>query len=374
MRSTTERSEVPFLDLVRQYKEIRDEMDAAIASVISTASFIGGAQVKDFEDAFAAYLGADHCIGVANGTDAIEIALDSLEFPRGAEVILPAKSFVASSEAVTRSGLRVVFADVDDETYVIDPVDVEQRVTERTVGILAVHLFGHPAPMAALLEIAQRRGLELLEDSAQAHGAEIDGQRVGTMGTAGTFSFYPGKNLGAYGDAGAITTQSLELGNRMRMLANHGRTNKYGHEFEGRNSRLDALQAAVLSVKLRHLDTWIERRRGLAARYREGLSGVGDLVLPTERDGCKHVYHLFVVRTPARDGLRSALREQGVATGIHYPVALPRLKAYGSHPQHCEDFVACTLADQVLSLPMGDSIDLAQADCVIEAVRKFFGS
>ena len=366
--------DVPFLDLVGQYDELREEIDVAIASVLTSAAFIGGQVVSEFEESFASYLGVEQCVGVANGTDAIEIALESMAPPRDAEVIVPANSFIASSEAVSRVGLRVVFADVEDATYLLDPADVERRVTDRTVGILAVHLYGHPAPMPELLRLADRLGLWVLEDAAQAHGAEVHGKRVGTLGAASTFSFYPGKNLGAYGDAGAITSQDASLTKRMRMLANHGRASKYEHEFEGRNSRLDGLQAAVLSVKLRHLDVWIERRRALAVRYRHGLTGVGDLVLPAERPGFKHVYHLFVVRTEVRDRLQTSLRKAGIATGIHYPVPLPRLRAYESHPQHCEDFVACRLADQVLSLPMGDSIDMAQADRVIEAVRKFFGS
>jgi dTDP-4-amino-4,6-dideoxygalactose transaminase len=372
MKSTGGQHTVPFLDLVHQYEEIRDEVDAAINSVVSTASFIGGETVKSFERDFASYLGVDECIGVANGTDAIEIALEALGLPPGGEVIVPAASFIASSEAVTRSGHSVVFADVSPDTYTLDPDDVRQRINERTVGILAVHLFGHPAPVDALLNLSKRHGLVLLEDAAQAHGAEIGGRRVGTLGTAGTFSFYPGKNLGAYGDGGAIVTQNGALSTKMRMLANHGRTSKYAHEFEGRNSRLDGLQAAVLSVKLRHLDEWTDRRRSLAARYREGLSGVGDLVLPVERDGCKHVYHLFVVRTGSRDALRTALTEQGVATGIHYPRALPQLSAYRGHPQHAEDFFAQRMAGEVLSLPMGDGISHPQVDRVIEAVCHFF--
>jgi len=227
--------------------------------------------------------------------------------------------------------------------------------------------------MDALSNIAEKNGLVLLEDAAQAHGAEHQGQRVGGIGAVGAFSFYPGKNLGAYGDAGAATTQDSEIAERIRMLANHGRLNKYEHRFEGRNSRLDALQAAVLSVKLNYLDSWIERRRALASLYCDGLSGVGDLVLPTEKTDCKHVYHLFVLRTSARDKLQASLKDQGISTGVHYPTALPHLKAYSSHTQHREHFVAADLASEILSLPMGDSIDLDQADRVIDAVREFFG-
>jgi dTDP-4-amino-4,6-dideoxygalactose transaminase len=373
MKSSAKNTSIPFLDLVKQYQEIRSDVDAAVQSVISSASFIGGSEVKAFEEAFSTYLEVQCCVGVGNGTDAIEIALEALDLPQGSEVIVPANSFVASSEAVTRSGHCVVFADVDQETYELDPEDVASRVTDNTAGILAVHLYGHPAPMDALSNIAEKNGLVLLEDAAQAHGAEHQGQRVGGIGVVGAFSFYPGKNLGAYGDAGAATTQDSEIAERIRMLANHGRLSKYEHRFEGRNSRLDALQAAVLSVKLNYLDSWIERRRALASRYCDGLSGVGDLVLPTEKAGCKHVYHLFVLRTSARDQLQASLKDQGISTGVHYPTALPHLKAYSSHTQHREHFVAADLASEILSLPMGDSIDLDQADRVIDAVREFFG-
>lgn len=375
MKSTTDIvSPVPFLDLVRQYEEIKVDMDEAIASVVSSASFIGGSHVRDFEQAFGGYVGAEQCIGVGNGTDAIEIALEAADLRRAGEVILPAASFIATSEAVTRAGFRVVFADVDPDTYTLDVADVERRITPDTVAILAVHLYGHPAPMVELLELAGRHGLPVFEDAAQAHGAEVDGRRVGTLGRAATFSFYPGKNLGAYGDAGAITTQDNQLGLKMRMLANHGRTSKYAHEFEGRNSRLDSLQAAILSVKLRHLDRWTDRRRAVAALYREELSGIEDLILPVERSGCKHVYHLFVVRSSDRNALQDHLESTGISTGIHYPQALPRLGAYASHPQHREDFFADRMSDEVLSLPMGDSIDLDQAGQVAAAVRAFYQS
>jgi dTDP-4-amino-4,6-dideoxygalactose transaminase len=340
--------------------------------VVTTASFVGGGPLKAFEDEFAAYVGANHCIGVANGTDAIEIVLESLDLPKNGQVIVPAASFIASSEAVSRSGLEVVFADVSEDTHTLDPEDVAARITDRTVGIIAVHLFGHPAPMVALLRVAGEHDLAVIEDCAQAHGAEIGGRRIGALGTAGTFSFYPGKNLGAYGDGGAIATADAALARRVRMLANHGRESKHAHEFEGRNSRLDTLQAAILSAKLKHLDKWTERRRQLADRYRQGLADVGDLVLPSEREDCRHVYHLFVVRTQARDALQKALEKDGISTGIHYPDALPRLKAYRHHPQHAEAFVANRMAREVLSLPMGDSIRPEEVDRVIDSVRHFF--
>ena len=371
---STTNGPVPFLDLGRQYREIDEEVKAAIEGVMSMTNFIGGPAVAEFERAFGDFIGADFCIGVANGTDALEIALEALDFSEPGEVIVPAASFIATSEAVSRSGHDIVFADVDEATYVLDPNDVRKRITSRTRAIIPVHLFGHPAPMPELLELAEPKGLMLIEDCAQAHGAEIEGSRVGTFGVAATFSFYPGKNLGAYGDAGALTTADEDLAKRVRMIANHGRVSKYQHEFEGRNSRLDAIQAAVLSVKLHHLEKWTERRRSLAEQYREGLRGVGDLILPVERDLYRHVYHLFVIRSGSRDELQAALAEGGIATGVHYPRALPQLAAYSEHPQHQETFFANSMADEVLSLPMGDSIDSGQVDRVIDNVRKFFSS
>lgn len=374
MKSIIKSEVVPLVDLVGQYVEIRGEIDAAISTVLEQASFIGGDPVRRFEDNFSKYLGVSHCIGVGNGTDAIEIVLEGLGLPAGSEVIVPAASFIASSEAVTRAGFRVVFADVLPDIYVLDPSDVARRITGRTSAILGVHLFGHPCPMEELSDIARSHGLALIEDAAQAHGSESGGGRVGGLGVAATFSFYPGKNLGAYGDAGAITTNDDALAHRTRMIANHGRISKYDHEFEGRNSRLDSLQAAVLDVKLRHLEVWTERRRALAARYAEGLAGIGGLQLPVERTGSRHVYHLYVVRLDRRDELASYLFERGISTGIHYPHSLPSLQAYAGHPQQGEAFFADEMARTVLSLPMADSIRGEQVDRVIDAVRNFFGA
>ncbi|MBE0594453.1 MAG: DegT/DnrJ/EryC1/StrS family aminotransferase, partial [Gemmatimonadales bacterium] len=235
---------IKFLDLYAQYLSIKPDIDAAIANTIRDSAFIGGAGVEGFESSFAAFQSAEHCVGVGNGTDAIEIIIEALGLPRRSEVIVPANSFIASSEAVTRSGCRVVFADVDPRTYLLDPEDVRRRITSRTSAIMAVHLYGQPADMDRLRGIASERGLRIIEDCAQAHGAEYRGRRVGTLGDAGSFSFYPGKNLGAYGDGGAITTNDAALARQCRMIANHGRIDKYNHEFEGRNSRLDGLQAA----------------------------------------------------------------------------------------------------------------------------------
>jgi len=364
---------IKFLDLVGQYRSIQPEIDAAIAAVIGEAAFIGGPHVKAFEQAFGDWIGARYCIGVGNGTDALEIAIEALDLPKGAEVIVPGNTFIASSEAVSRQGYKVVFADADPGSYTLDPVSVRKKLTPRTAALMPVHLYGHPCDMDELGAIAREHGLKIIEDCAQAHGAEFRGKRVGAIGDVATFSFYPGKNLGAYGDAGAITTNDEALARRMRMIANHGRIAKYDHEFEGRNSRLDGLQAAILNVKLKHLDDWTERRIAIADRYLDRLRGVGDISLPVRKNWAKQVYHLFVIRTGQRDALAEHLKAQGIETGIHYPTALPRLTAYAGHGQAEEDLFVNKSDRTLLSLPIGEHMSTADADTVSEAVKGFFG-
>ncbi len=363
---------IKFLDLYAQYRSIQPEIDAAIADVISRSAYIGGPDVAGFEKAFATYQQVSHCIGVANGTDAIEIAREALDLPAGSEVIVPANSFIASSEAVTRTGLRVMFADVDPVTYTLDVADVRRRLTSNTSAIMAVHLYGHPCRMDELREIADEAGLKIIEDCAQAHGAEYCGHRVGGLGDVASFSFYPGKNLGAYGDGGAITTNDEALARRCRMIANHGRTGKYDHQFEGRNSRLDALQAAILSVKLAHLDGWVNRRNDLARAYAAGLQGVGDLAVPVLPQNCRHAFHLFVIRTEQRDKLAAYLKEQGIESGVHYPISLPKLRAYDYLRQGSEDMFANRSDATLLSLPIGDHLGVEDANQVVEAVKAYF--
>ncbi len=363
---------IKFLDLYGQYQRIQKEMDEAIARVIRRSAFIGGEDAAAFESEFAAYQQARHCVGVANGTDAIEIVLEALALPAGAEVIVPANTFIASSEAVTRQGYRVVFADVDPVSYTLDLDDVRRRVTPSTRCVLAVHLYGHPCRMDELLSICDEFGLKLVEDCAQAHGAEYMGKRVGTFGAASTFSFYPGKNLGAYGDGGAIMTNDSDLAKKCRMIANHGRTGKYDHQFEGRNSRLDGLQAAVLRVKLPHLDGWIDHRNKIAGIYGEQLASVGPLALPSVRNGCRHAFHLYVVRTERRDELARFLNDKGIQTGVHYPIALPKLAAYAHLGQQAEAMFANRSDSTLLSLPIGDHLSEADAMDVVAAVKAFF--
>lgn len=363
---------VKFLDLQAQYQSIKGEIDTAIADVIAQAAFVGGPYVSQFEADFGAWIGASHVIGVGNGTDALEIAIEALDLPQGSEIIVPANSFIASSEAVSRAGYRVVFADVDPGCYTIDPASVRSKLTARTAAIIAVHLYGHPCDMAELQQIATEHDLRIIEDCAQAHGAAYRGKQVGTVGDIGTFSFYPGKNLGAYGDAGALTTQDPDLAKRLRMIANHGRIAKYNHEFEGRNSRLDGLQAAILSVKLRHLNAWTEQRISIADRYTDRLSHTSGLMTPVRMNWARQVYHLYVVRTKRRDELAEFLKQRGIQTGIHYPIALPRLQAYATHPQANEKFFAAEAATQLLSLPIGEHLAPEDVDNVCVAIGDFF--
>ncbi len=363
---------VKFLDLGRQYQALRKEIDAAISAVIHDTAFISGKYAAEFERQFATYLGAVHCIACGNGTDAIEIALEALELPAQSEIIVPANTFIASAEAVTRAGHKVVFCDCDPTDYTISVDSVRAKMSSRTRAVIAVHLYGHPCDMTALMAFSRSTGVRIVEDCAQAHGAQWGGRTVGTIGDVATFSFYPGKNLGAYGDAGAITTSDEALAKRMRMIANHGRIGKYDHEFEGRNSRMDGIQAAVLSAKLPHLDSWIERRRGIAMIYRSGLLGVGDLVLPACRSEAKHVYHLFVVRTAKRDALQRHLSRHGIETGIHYPIALPKLAAYVQYGQAAEELFANRADGELLSLPIGDHMTDDDAQEVVNACREYF--
>lgn len=362
---------IKFLDLYQQYQTIQPEIDAAIRTTIEQSAYVGGTSVKTFEESFGDYQQAAYCIGVANGTDALEIAIEALGLPEGSDIIVPANSFIASAEAVTRCGHRVVFADISPATYTLELADVEQRITPHTKAIIAVHLYGHPCDMDGLQSMAATHNLKIIEDCAQAHGAEYNGRRVGALGDIGAFSFYPGKNLGAYGDAGAILTNNEDLATQCRMIANHGRIDKYDHLMEGRNSRLDGLQAAILKVKLNYLDGWIDRRNSIAQRYLAGLKGMKGIALPIIDDDVRHAFHLFVVRIANRDGLKTFLAEQGIETGIHYPVVLPKLAAYSYLGQDNEPMQASTMDKSLLSLPIGEHLSNKDIDTVIANIYKF---
>jgi dTDP-4-amino-4,6-dideoxygalactose transaminase len=360
--------EVPFVDLKKQYLSIKDEIDRAVNNVIMDSAFIGGKYVKAFESNFADFVGSKYCIGVGNGTDALFIAMKSLGIGAGDEVVTVANSFIATSEAITMTGARVVFVDCDDRTYNMDVNKIEGVISKKTRAIIPVHLYGQPADMSVIMDIAKKYSLFVIEDAAQAHGAQYRNKNIGTFGACGCFSFFPGKNLGAYGDAGAIVTDDEELARKVRMHANHGRMEKYNHEFEGVNSRLDGLQAAILDVKLKHLDNWTQRRRAIANMYDEGLREA--VIVPGFLPDVRHVYHLYVVRIKNRDRAKMLLEERGVSTGIHYPIPLPFLKAYGYLEHTPDDFpVLYYLKDEILSFPIHGDMTDEQVSYVIEQVK-----
>ncbi len=363
---------IKFLDLKFQYNSIKTEIDNAISSVVSEAAFIGGEYLSKFEGEFAEYCNSKFCIGVGNGTDALEIALEAADLPVGSEVLVPGNSFIASSEAVTRCGLKVVFCDVDNNNFTICPKSIREHISEKTSAIIAVHLYGHPCDMDEIMNLSKEFNLTIIEDCAQAHGALYKGSKVGSIGHFGTFSFYPGKNLGAYGDGGAITTQDESLALLARKIANHGRISKYNHEFEGRNSRLDALQASILSVKLAHLPSWTDKRITIADFYLESLKGVGDIVLPKRENWATQVYHLFVIRTNKRDALKLFLEENGVQTGVHYPIALPKLAAYKYLGEPDLNAFYNTSDVELISLPIGEHLTDSEIRKIVTLIKTFF--
>lgn len=363
---------IKFLDLMYQYNLINEEIDDAIKSIILNSSFIGGETLKRFEDKFASFQQAKYCVGVGNGTDALEIAIEALELPKGSEIIVPANSFIASSEAVTRSGYKVVFCDCDERNYTLSIPSLKSKITTNTKAIIAVHLYGHPCDMDELLKISKQYNLKIIEDCAQAHGAEYRGKRIGAIGDIGAFSFYPGKNLGAYGDGGAIITNDDNLAIKCRMISNHGRIDKYNHVFEGRNSRLDTLQAAILDVKLKYLQDWTDHRIRIADYYLKELKDISEIVLPERSKWAKQVYHLFVIRTNKRDELKTFLSKHNIQTGIHYPIALPKLKAYKHLNKGGNAFKANEIDSLLLSLPIGEHLSIESAEKVVNSIKEFF--
>jgi dTDP-4-amino-4,6-dideoxygalactose transaminase len=362
---------IPFVDLHAQYLTIKQEIDRAIAEVIAQSAYIRGPHVDLFEEAWARTLGVKRCVSCANGTDAVCIALRGLGLKRGDEVITSAHSWISTSETITQAGGRVVFCDTDEETFTIDPIEIERKITPATVGIVPVHLYGQAADMGAIMAIARKHNLWVLEDCAQAHLAKYNGQYVGTFGNAGTFSFYPGKNLGAYGDAGCIVTNDDRLGDWLATFARHG--GKGDHIMEGINSRMDGLQAAILNAKLPHLPAWTQARRLVAALYDELLGDVGDVITPEVGSNRDHVYHLYVIRTENRDALREHLSQAGISTFLNYPKALPFFPAY-AHLSHVpKDFrVAYFNQTRILSLPIFPEITKEMIDYVVSQIRNFF--
>ena len=363
-------TEIPFVDLGAQYETIREEIDGAIQSVVSRSAFSGGTEQRDFETSFAAYLGVRYCVGVSSGTDALELSLRVLGVGAGDEVITVANTFFATCEAISLAGADVKFVDADPITYNIDPTLVEAAITERTKAIIPVHLYGQPADMKSILSVAQRYNLRVIEDAAQAHGATWNRKRVGSFGDVGCFSFYPSKNLGAYGDAGAVVTDNQELAEAVRMASNHGQRERYIHETVGACHRLDNLQAAVLNVKLRHLNSWNVSRQRVAALYDEGLADIPSVVTPVSAPGAYHVYHLYVVRVPRRDLVRERMAAKGIRTGIHYPVPCHEQPAYAASGFGPNDFpVSSQTAREVLSLPMYPELTEEQVTTIVAALR-----
>jgi dTDP-4-amino-4,6-dideoxygalactose transaminase len=363
---------VPFLDLKAQVAPIKEEIKAAINEVIDNTAFAGGPFVEKFEKDFATFCGAKYAVGVGNGTDAIWLALLALGIGEADEVITAPSTFVATAEAISFAGADPVFVDIEPDTCNMDPARLEAAITPRTKAIIPVHLFGQPADMDPILEIAKKHNLFVLEDACQAHGALYKGKNAGTMGAAGCFSFYPGKNLGAFGEAGAVVTDNEETAKKIKVLRDHGQPQKYHHDVIGWNGRMDGIQGAVLSVKLKYLDKWNEARRANAIKYNTLLAGVDGIRLPVEKDYARHVYHLYAIRDPKRNALMAFLGEKGVATGIHYPVPLHMTKAYeylnlktGSFP------VAELAAAEFCSLPMFPELTDDQISYVCQCIKEF---
>lgn len=363
---------VPFLDLKAQYNTIRTEIQTALNDVLENTAFAGGPFVAKFEKSFSEFCGCKHAVGVGNGTDALWLALLGLGVGKGDEVITVPNSFIATAEAISYCGAEPVFVDVDEKTYLLNHELVEAAITSRTKAIIPVHLFGQTVDMDPIMEIAKRHNLFVVEDACQAHGAEYKGKKAGSIGHAGCFSFYPGKNLGAYGEAGAVVTNDDALAGKIRVLRDHGQPQKYYHDAIGWNARMDGFQGAVLDVKLKYLPAWNEARRNHAGRYTALLSGINGVHPPAENGFGTPVYHIYAVRNQQRDDLMSFLAEKGVACGIHYPVPIHLQKAYaymnlkeGSFP------VAEKCAGEFISLPMFAELTDAQVDYVAECIKSF---
>ncbi|MEL6733710.1 MAG: DegT/DnrJ/EryC1/StrS family aminotransferase [Bacteroidota bacterium] len=358
---------IPFVDLYAQYLTIKEEMDEAIERTIRNTSFIGGPDVPAFEKEFAAYIGQSYAVACANGTDSLEILLQAFGVGTGDEVIVPAHSWISTAECVSMMGATPVFVDTHPDTYTMDPTKIEEKITDKTKVIIPVHLFGLPADMDPIMALAEKYNLKVIEDSAQSHGATYNGRKIGTIGHAASFSFYPGKNLGAYGDAGGIVTADEALATKFRMIARHGQLKKHDHKFPGRNSRLDGLQAAILRVKLPYLPKWTALRQQHAAAYTERLKDVPGIKIPHVPEGSTHVHHLYVVQVSGRDEIQANLKEKGIATSIHYPTPLPLLEAYDEMGYTAGDIPSCAAyTPKLLSLPIYPEMTVDMIDYVCE--------
>ncbi len=364
---------IQFVDLLSQYQSIKEEIDNIISNVINDTAFIKGKYVENFEHSYKEKYGVDHCIGVANGTDAIYIALKMMGIGFGDEVITTTSSWISTSEAITQTGATPVFVDIEPDYYTINPELIEEKITENTRGIIPVHLYGQPADMQRIMNISKKHDLVVLEDCAQAHFAEITGKKVGTFGQVSTFSFFPGKNLGAYGDAGAILTDNPKLAKKIRMFANHGALQKHFHVFEGINSRLDGLQAGILSVKLPYIHSWNSKRLEIAMKYTELLAKVDELITPIIRPESVHVFHVYAIRCKNRDGLREYLLKNGISVAIHYPIPLPFMEAYKYLNHRDDDFpVVSEYRDKMLSLPVYPEMQEDMIHYVVDKIKKYY--
>ncbi len=362
---------IPFLDIKAGNVALRGEINQAIQEVIDTAAFAGGPFVEQFEQDFAAYCGGRYAIGVGNGTDAIWLALLALDVGPGDEVITVPSTFMATAEAITYCGAKPVFVDIDERTYTMNPESVEQAITMRTKAIIPVHLFGQTADMDPILEIARKRGIFVVEDACQAHGAEYKGRKAGTLGDAGCFSFYPGKNLGAFGEAGAVVTNDSSLREKIRTLRDHGQIKKYHHALIGWNGRMDGIQGAVLRIKLRNLESGNQRRRALAVQYDRLLSESEGIIIPSKSPAMKHVYHIYSIRVQERDAVMRSLAEKGIGTGIHYPIPVHLQVAYRSLGYGRGSFpIAEQCAEEFVSLPMFPELTHEQVERVATTLNE----
>lgn len=366
------RSPIPFLDMKAQYEELRSEFDLAYHRVMESGWYILSDEVRSFEQEFADYIGVRHCIGVGNGLEALQLILLAFGIGEGDEVIVPANTYIASWLAVSYTGARPIPVEPEPGTYNIDPARVERAISKRTRAIMPVHLYGQPSDMEAICQVANRHGLQVVEDSAQTHGAKFKDRMAGSLGSAAAFSFYPTKNLGAFGDAGAVTTDDEQVADKIRVMRNYGSRKKYFNEVRGRNSRLDPLQAAFLRVKLKYLDVWNQHRRQIADVYLEGLRSLPGIVLPGIIPGATHVWHLFVISTVQRNQLQSYLEGHGIGTLVHYPIPPHLSLAYADLNYKTGDFpLTERMADSVLSLPMGPHLTVDEAGYVVEVIREF---
>ena len=361
---------IPLVDLGAQYLNIKSEIDNAVNLCIEESNFIRGKQVSEFEKAFAEYVGTKFCSGCGNGTDALELILKALGIGIGDEVIVPALSWISTAEAVTSVGADPVFVDICPETYSIDPLKIEEKITSRTKAIIPVHLYGCPVELEDIKALADSYRLFIIEDCAQSHGAEYHGRKTGTFGIASAFSFFPTKNLGAFGDGGAVITDDSDLYEKVKRLSNHGQfLKKHDHPFTGRNSRLDTLQASVLNVKLSHLDNWNSKRIVAAGIYNKRLSVSGNVTLPFIPDRTKHVFHLYVIRSKRREAIIKNLEKNNVGWAIHYPLSLPLLEAYKHKHHNPDDFpVSTTTTEEILSLPMFPDLTEKQINIICDTI------